>query len=150
MREISLPQAEALVERLTSPQAFFAALQSAAIYYKGKIAQYPGERHDKQPFKTDKQRRGFFAKLRAGEIKVPYPRGGMLGKLWHTVPEDGYWTQRVGNPQPYAGIVQGAEKQSFYHKKTGWKSVPQVWREEEKSIRTIFANHFRKLTGFLG
>ena len=74
--------------------------------------------------------------------------GGLLGKLWHEASEAGGWTQRVGNPQPYTSIVQG-EKQSFYHKRTGWKTVPQVWREEENNIRTIFTNHFRKVIGFL-
>lgn len=148
-RQITLSQLQAIVQRLTTSQAFFVALTSAALYYKSKVAIYPRERHEPQAFKTDKQRRGFFAKLRAGEIEVPYRRGlspgtEALGRSWRVRGGDGGWTQTVGSPARYASLVQGA-RQSFYHKTTGWQTVEDVYEREQKNIAKIFVEHFRKL-----
>src|SRR5688572_14895075 len=55
-------------------------LLAGANYLKGKWAVYPPVRRRKVAHMwSDKQRRGFFAKLKAGEIEVPYRRGQSPG-----------------------------------------------------------------------
>ncbi|MBE0690069.1 MAG: hypothetical protein IH587_08115 [Anaerolineae bacterium] len=116
-------------------------LAGAAVHLQGKAAAYPPERHAPQPM-TDAQRRGFFAKLRAGEIEVPYVRGSSsssenLGQRWTVEERDGGLTQVVGNNASYARLVQSAERQTFYHKVTGWKTDEQIMNEESRRVQEI-------------
>lgn len=117
-------------------------LAGGAVHLQGKAAVYPPERHAPQPFTSDAQRRGFFAKLRAGEIQVPYPRGfastsEQLGQRWAIEERDGGLTQVVGNNATYAPLVHSAERQTYYHRVTGWKTVEQIGNEEEARVREI-------------
>src|SRR3990172_8294245 len=63
------------LKRFINLQAYRHGMTAAAEHVKGQIQTYPRVRRGPQPFKTDKQRRGFFAKLKAGVIDVPYRRG---------------------------------------------------------------------------
>src|SRR5690348_5011101 len=73
-----LEQVNRKLDRITAPPQ--AALAEAATLVKSKAASYPPQPSGrKQPFTSDRQRRGFFAKLRAGEIEVPYRRGSSPG-----------------------------------------------------------------------
>lgn len=112
------------------------ALEAGGLYLKGKLAVYPPQRRGKQPFKTDKQRKYFFFALKAGLIDVPYRRGmspssQRLSQRWD-VQRSGL-TVEVGTNVTYAPYVVG-EKQSMYHKVTGWRTVEDVVRAEENKI----------------
>ena len=61
-------------------------LDAWALMLVDALSNYPKARKKKmvdvygRTFKTDKQRRGFFAKLKDGQITVPYKRPGTLGR----------------------------------------------------------------------
>lgn len=115
------------------------ALRAAALHVKGKIATYPPESHRPQPFQNDADRRSFFAKLRAGEIEVPYRRGvspgsQKLGSRWTIAASDSGMTQTIGNNTSYGPQVQGPGQQIAYHAETGWKTTSTVAREEEALV----------------
>lgn len=119
-------------------------LAAAALDIKAEFAKYPQHKPRAQaPYWTPKQRRGFFAKLRAGEIEVPYVRGQnkqsqKLGQSWTTEARNGGLTQIVGTAAKYAKLVQSAAKQSRYHKVTGWQTDKQVMAAQgQKAIKTI-------------
>lgn len=103
--------------------AIFPALVGIAAEAQNRIAPYPAASHRSQPFKSAKQRRGFFAKLKRGEIEVPYQRrgatGGDLGG-WRIVQEQGSGRVSLINSSPAATLLHSATRQSKYHAATGW------------------------------
>lgn len=105
--------------------ALFVALLAIAAEAQDRIAPYPAASHRPQPFKTAKQRRGFFARLKKGEITVPYQRrgaaGGALGS-WRIVPAQGSGQVQLTNTSPHAALLHGARTQAAYHAATGWKT----------------------------
>ncbi len=129
------------LERLKSLQHARAGLLAGGKHIRSLMAEEPAERHVPQPFKTDKQRRGFFAKLRKGEIEVPYRRGRSpgakgLSKSWHLDVEDDGNRVVVSTNVPYARVVQDEDyaKYSHYHKATGWPTKQKALREELPAI----------------
>jgi hypothetical protein len=126
-----------------------AAIKGAAIHVLNRMKEYPPARHAKQPFVSDRQRRGFFAKLRAGEIQVPYRRGQSpksesLKHRWAMRTEDDGLTAVVGNNASYARLVQDAEKQTRYHKTTGWGTVQGVMKEERDLVTGMIIGAAKK------
>ena len=104
--------------------AMQAATKAAAAEGQDRIARYPRPRRRKVVM-TDKQRRGFFARLRSGEIEVPYRRGSSpgsetLGRRWH-VRLSGAVSHVLTNDASYAPLVHGADDQAAYHQ-GNWKT----------------------------
>ena len=78
MASIRIDGIAELVKRIETAEQlknFKAKMHAAALHIKGVIATYPPQSSRPQPFVSARQRRGFFAKLRAGQIDVPYRRG---------------------------------------------------------------------------
>jgi hypothetical protein len=78
---------------------------------KVKLKRYPPQTNLAQPFKTEKQRKFFFAALREGRIKVPYQRTRTLAEGWSVArtqnrsrSSDGY---SLSNPTDYTSKVHG-------------------------------------------
>jgi hypothetical protein len=126
--------------RELSPQRLQTAigdvLMAVAASTQDLIAPYPPQSHRKQPFKTAKSRRWFFANLRAGTIQVPYVRGGLnsqtLGRRWHINRVSALQAVLV-NDATYADLVHGAETQTAYMRDTGWKTDEGVAQEIQSS-----------------
>ena len=122
-------------------------LRAGAVHVKGKIAVYPPSPSGrKQPFKTAKSRRYVFAALARGEIEIPYRRGQSpgsksLGRKWQTSTRR--WNEaHITNIVSYGEIVQARDKQSAFHKTTGWQTIEDVVDKEgddvaRKVIRSI-------------
>lgn len=120
------------------------AIAEAAAYVKSEAATYPPTRTQGQPFKTDKQRRYFFAALRSGEIQVPYRRAGAGGGLagdWTVVFTDG--GAIVGNAKSYGPYVMGTRHQSAYHN-GNWKTEERIATDGEPKVMEIIARHVRR------
>ena len=138
------------IKNIEGLKPVIAALKAGATHIKGKIAEYPpAERaHRPQPFISDKQRRWFFAALRSGEIEVPYrrtfsPNSETLSKKWTIGERDGGLTQIIGNNVSYGPFVQG-NKQTAFHRVTGWKTTDQVAEEEAKTVNKFVQEHIEK------
>lgn len=94
---------------------------------------------------TDKQRRGFFAKLRAGEIEVPYVRGGSKSKEFGRqfyVTQQGYNTI-VGNNSPYNDYLIGPN-QAAYMAVLGWRKLDEVAQEKKDKMEKIYAGWVKR------
>lgn len=119
-----LAELQALITINLRP-ALFAACVAIAAEAQNRIAPYPAPRHAPQPFVSAKQRRGFFARLKKGEITVPYERrgaaGGDLGR-WRIVQSQGAGQVSLVNDGPAAKLLHGARTQTKYHAATGWKT----------------------------
>src|SRR3990167_5697628 len=118
------------LKKLVNLQAYRHGMMAAAEHVKGQVATYPRVRRGPQPFKTDKQRRGFFAKLKAGVIDVPYRRGvspnsQRLDTKWFVSMLSDLRASIV-NAATYATLVHDRTKQSRYHEETGWKTAQDV------------------------
>ena len=134
-----LPSLQKIMRDVGSLRPVVVGMKAGAIHLKGKIAKYPRVSRRPQPFKTNKQRRGFFAKLRSGEIEVPYRRGispssERLGQSWTVKARDGGLTQVVGTDTTYGQLVQDRIKQTLYHKTTGWKTTEDVTEQEGDEV----------------
>lgn len=130
----------ARVTKLAQLRQLQAAVKAAATHVKGKAAQYPsGNQHRQQDFVSAKQRRGFFAKLRKGEIEVPYRRGvspnsETLGRKWAITTSNNGLTATVGNNVSYGPLVQGPGTQTRYHATTGWKTTDEIADAERQIV----------------
>lgn len=96
-----------------------AIILAISLEVQGRIAPYPSARRQKQPFRSAKQRRGFFAKLRKGQITVPYRRSGQLGQKW--VADKGSGQIRMRNTRRGAKYVHSEQEQASYHR-GNWKT----------------------------
>ena len=135
--------------RVAAGEWITAGLLAAGIYIKGKIAKYPPSRHAPQPFVSDKQRRGFFAKLAEGLIEVPYRRGQSpgserLGQSWTAQARDQGRTVVIGNDASYGRLVQDKDVQTGYHRVTGWPTAQDVVEREKREVTEALARELRK------
>ena len=128
-----------LLKRLDLVSPLKDGMTAASIYVVKKMKYYPKNESRPQPFKTDKSRRWFFANLKSGNISVPYKRTMGLRNHWtYQVSTNGEVSQ-IGNNVPYAQIVQGRDKQSAYHKETGWATAEDTLDNERDEISKIVA-----------
>jgi len=141
------------VARLENLTGVKAALKAAGKHVEGKVKAYP---HRTSPsrasvygstFKSDKQRRFFFAALRSGSIDVPYKRGISPASESH----GRRWTTRVtglraviGANTSYGPLLQDAEKQTKYAAVQGWKTTELVAEQEADVVRDLLAEGIRK------
>lgn len=124
--------------RLERLDGLKAGLLEAGAYLKSEFNVYPPQSSRAQPFVSDKQRRGFFARLNAGEISVPYHRRGAggLGGSWSVQASGNGLQVTVGTSLGYAPLVMGAQ-QTQYHRVTGWKRADEVAMEHEQDVVDI-------------
>lgn len=80
-------------------------------------------------FFSTKQQRAFFAKLKSGEINVPYMRTGAQGKAWRYEGMKGANTGIVANRTKSVGFTRGQTK---LHSLMRWKTALQHAKENAK------------------
>ena len=93
------------------------------------------------PEKRRRQIRGFFYYLHAGAIHVPYQRTRRLARAWRFD-----WRASVDsmnviveNDLYYAPLVQSSDWQTRYHRRSGWRTVEEVFRAHElTAVQAIF------------
>ena len=147
-----LDEAVRKLENLTQLRKVHAGIRAAGMYLKGKMAIYPARKHisiaSLGGWKSDKQRKWFFANLRAGTIDVPYRRGvspgsETLGKKWTSKYDKNKFQAEVGNNASYARLVMG-EKQTEMMKRIGWKKVDVIAKEETKRVQEYVIDAVRR------
>jgi len=156
MTSIRLEGAERLKRKLAAVEkGARVGLKAAALHVQGELKNTKPSAsgaHRPQGFKTDRQRRGFFARLRSGQIQVPYRRRMSPGSqdLTHS------WTQRaeqrgmrqvIGTNVSYARFVQGPNRQTNYHRRTGWKTSAQILQAERALIEGSVAQIIEREIG---
>ena len=155
MANIKIEGMDELLKKLDAIPAIQAAVKSAAIYVKGKIAKYPPSPKSQgvtragvygSSFASDKQRRWFFANLRDGSLDVPYRRGysgssEALGRSWTKKYFNNGLSAHVGNDSTYGALVQDREQQSLFHKATGWLTAQDVEEKESDAVNDIIRDY---------
>lgn len=97
-----------------------------------KVTETPGPPRYPIRWKSERQRRAFFATNGFGK-GIPYRRTGALAEGWHVeyagIRDGG--SIRISNAAPYARFVVGDDQQPF-HADTGWKDAgPELVRIED-------------------
>ena len=116
------------------------AIKTVALHLKGKLAQYPEQKHLTryevygQSFRAT-QRRYFFWALRKGKIEIPYRRGESpgsqtFGRRWTIATSNYGFTAEVGNNAQYGPLLMDEGQQTRYAAKVGWRTVQDVADEE--------------------
>ncbi len=121
-------------------------LQKSLYLLANRMATYPNKRPRPMNFVSAKQRRGYFAKLRSGTIKVPYRRTGTLGRLWTSakpkidIGKKEFYGE-IGNATPYGQFVQDENFQALYHQ-GNWQTDIQVMENSTNAIIRFFEQEF--------
>jgi hypothetical protein len=140
MTTIRIEGADELIKRIDSlekMQRVKASIRQAAIFLEGKVKEYPAASHRPNPLlrgnsaKAQRMRAGFFARLKSGEIEVPYRRGQSpgsekLGQSWTTRVDNHGFRAIIGTGVSYARMVQDSAQQTSYHRGTGWLTTNQA------------------------
>ncbi len=129
-----------------------AGIRDAGMYLKGKMAIYPPRKHitiaSLGGWKSDKQRKWFFANLRKGTIDVPYRRGQSpgsedLANKWTSKYDKNKFQAVVGNDASYARLVMG-KKQTEMMKRIGWKKVDVIAKDETRKVQELMIDAVRR------
>ncbi len=132
-----------------------AGIKAGLLHLKGKLDKYPPRKHisiqSLGGWKSDKQRKWFFANLRAGNIEVPYRRGASPGSeglrsKWTIKYSKTKFEGWTGNNASYARLVQG-DKQTEMMKRIGWKTTETVAKEEVKRVQEYVFEAVRRSIG---
>lgn len=120
-------------------------MNKAGLTLKQNTPPYPPPSRKPQPFKTERQRRFFFAALRDGRIVVPYRRTGQLGRSmqWEIVSQGpAEYRGRYGTNLAYAPLVISDDRQAGYHRGTWYtmktiqeRAAPTIIRDWEQTVK---------------
>lgn len=122
---ITVEGVEELVSKLDTLAKFNrvrSVISQQGVLVQRYVRKYPPKLYSPNPLiKTnDKVRRAFFAKMKSGEISVPYKRTRKLANSWTVSSSMGGFTATVENNMSYADLVQGWDNQVTRHKWSGW------------------------------
>ena len=137
---VDLGKVPIVIRKVQRNKIISRAGKAILLNLRSKVAVYPPVSRRPQAGQwSDAERRAFFAKLRAGEIEVPYRRGlspgsESLGKRWQI--KGSGKNQSLSNNASYSSLVQG-RKQIPYHKGTGWKTIEAVIDSERRANAVI-------------
>ena len=142
----------AKIKTLQELKPVIAAMKAAAVYVKGKAAEYPERKTIARasvygtPFKTIKQRRWFFWALKNDKIEVPYNRGSSpgseaFGRRWTVSAQNNGLTQVVGNNADYGPYLMDPQKQSAYSKAMGWQTTQVIVDETAPVVKEFLQEY---------
>lgn len=99
-----------------------AVIAQQGVLMQRYLRKYPNKVYSPNPLiKTnDRVRRAFFAKMKSGEITVPYRRTRKLANSWAVSSSMDGFTSIVTNNMSYADLVQGWDEQVTRHKWSCW------------------------------
>lgn len=156
MSSVQIKGVQRLLKKLDklNTEAYKAAISESATHVKRKIATYPpspnGRPQFKNGFKSRRQQGWFFKSLKDGSLQLPWRRGQSsksqrLGTRWTIQFRDNGRAAVIGNNAGYAPYVQDKERQSLYHKRTGWPTIQGVASKESKAVKAIITKHYQKV-----
>jgi hypothetical protein len=139
---IAASSAQAALTRLASGSAARRGLHTAAGDLLSHLIKAPPQRRARALFTSDRQRRGFFARLRRGDIRVPYARSGGGWQIESASPARAERVPggevRIINRKPYAPFVWGA-RQTAAHRLTGWRTADDIARAHGSAAARLIA-----------
>jgi hypothetical protein len=145
----------AKIKSLAELKPVAGAVTAAALHVKGQAAIYPEVKRLTRAsvygstFKSDKQRRYFFAALRKGEIEVPYRRGESpksetFGRRWTIATSNAGLTAEIGNNASYGPRLMDSGRQSLYAKAVCWRTVEDVLDAETETVTRLITYEIQR------
>lgn len=112
-----------------------------------EVRKYPKQKAGRpQPFVSDNQRRGFFAKLRSGEIEVPYRRTLATFKGWTVKVRRLSLT--ISNQVPQIQFTMKKGRQTRFHAEGGWPiAEDKIERLAATRLIRFIDQQIRRITG---
>lgn len=131
----------ARLERIQQLRKVKASMKMAGYLLAGKMKEYPPQAHIPNPLikSNERVRKGFFARLRKGEIGVPYSRTRKLGNSWTVRTRNSGLTAIIGNNTSYGQLVQSPEGQTRAHRQAGWITTAKA----EETYRSEIVDYIR-------
>ena len=131
-------------------QGLETVMLAVGTHVKGKIDKYPQSTEANEPRsfvsggKNSWYERGYGPRWARSDGGI----GGRktsetLGRKW-TV-NASHAQVVIGNNVSYGPFVQDEEEQASFHKRRGWKTVQQVAKEEEPTVRAFIESYLEKL-----
>lgn len=142
---LGLARLMAQVDELAAMRVLRDTMEVAVERVRTQIAVYPPPSSGhRMVWKSERQRRWFFAALRSGQISVPYRRTGTLGRRWTTkvTAEASGIRGEVGNVTVYGPFVQSQERQAAVHQGR-WRTAERVVDEMTPQIQDLFEARLR-------
>jgi hypothetical protein len=128
------------LDRVAATTTLVPPMQRSVERVRRRVAEYPGSIPSGRwaAMTTPRQKRAFFARLRAGRISGS--RTGKLGQSWTTRLEmsSGGIVGRVGTNRPYARWVQDRANQARFHQGR-WRTGQAALEQERGAIEADFA-----------
>lgn len=100
-----------------------------------ELAKYPPQTHAKQPFRSDKSRRFFFAAVKSGQLQVPYRRSGRGGQTEVLPTANG---ADVVVPAEYSDLIRTRGQQAKYHQ-GNWEDTEMIAQRIQNDIAEVIA-----------
>jgi hypothetical protein len=137
---------QAKLRQLEPRQYAQATMQACVTELKGYIAQYPPATDANNPYARKWYERGYGPRWHRADGSVGGIKSSQtLGRRWTTKVEDMGMRGTVGNNATYAPYVQWGQKQPWYHKRTGWRTVEDAIREKGPRIQEIWRRAIAKI-----
>lgn len=113
------------------------------------LATYPAQRRQKVRFVSARQRRAFFAKLRSGQIRVPYQRTNRLGKGWDVDVDvrGNNVSIEATNPVPYAELVQGRRQARMF--RGLWDTAEEIQERLRYPVEDAIQNAINRVIAMM-
>lgn len=120
-------------------------MRAQAIRIRNLMAKSPKKVYSPNPLiaANDRVRRGFFARLRSGEITVPYQRTGKSRQSWSIEARNNGFTYAIGTNIGHAQLLWG-EKQTRAHALTGWPKASDVIKRETQNVKRAIEGAIEK------
>lgn len=117
------------------------AMQGGGEIVRGAVAVYPPASAANSPPGIDGYRwyeRGFGTRTRTGRA---YPTSQALGRSWNVEVKGTGTTIKgiVGTPVTYARWAQDRERQVWFHKQRGWRTIQDALDQKRDELQAYFA-----------
>jgi hypothetical protein len=149
-----IPEVQKMLLSVASPAVRQEVLKSVGEFAQGQMRKYPEytyvsrkEAYGKT-FQSDRQRRWFFAALRSGELKIPYPRTQTLQRGWKLEPR-GSEEISLRNATSYGKYVQNSPQARMMTLRQ-WRSLQTMLYQEKAQIERVIQDAWNRALKRLG
>lgn len=121
-------------------------MQASVALLKNEIAPYPPATAANSPMARRWYERGYGNRWLRRDGSIGGKRTSQtLGRRWTTKVEQQGMRGVVGNNVTYGPFVQSAARQTWYHKRTGWRTDEQAIQRVGPKIRDLWSRAIAKI-----
>ncbi len=150
---IQIEGLDAVVNKINTIEQFQGletAMLAVGTHVKGKIDKYPQSTEANEPRsfvsggKNSWYERGYGPRWARKDGSVGGRKTSKdMGRQWGV--KASHAQVIIGNNVAYAPFVHDEDEQASFHKRRGWKTIQQVAKEEEPTVRRFIEDYIAKL-----